>query len=441
VISRAVPGRARGHCGATATLCAIATREHRVVCAPHVRATKCVSIRSRARGTPVARSRFVSWIVSLAIVLAGCTVERSPPIDVRRTPPTTEPSDREPRVDAHRPPIMIDGGFVPEPDASPGEPPPAMPELVSLLDEIEGWATGTTGGRDGTVFVVDTLADDGPRSLRAALTAIEPLWIVFAPGLDGTITLETTIRTASDKTVDARGHDIHIRTRDHFTAIQIRSQSNLVFANLRLDDELADWDRDTEGADGITIHNSHHIWIHHCTFARWLDGAVDIRHDPTMPGERPSYISITWSRFERIYQALNWTADHVSFGHNHCDRVRRRCVQIIGGRAHSYGNVISEWNAAAIQTSKDGGELLSQNNIFVPAGAIEVNARVNGGRIDNRQSYTIGRVTFVGGNDDIDPTFVSESRALARLATCSAADTACWTDLRNDIESHAGTTH
>ncbi len=330
-----------------------------------------------------------------------------------------------------------DEGSTGAPDVSPshGDPVAGFPEIVALLDEIEGWGTGTTGGLDGTIFVVDTLDDDGPRSLRAALQSDEAHWILFADGLDGTIELAETIDVGSDKTVDARGHAIHIRSspQDPFTALKMVGQSNVVLANLRLDDELEAWDQDAEGADALQIHDSHHVWVHHCTFERWLDGAIDIKLDG---GERTHHVSITWSRFSRVFQALNWTADRISFGHNVCDPVRRRCIQMIDGRGHSYNNVVADWDEPAIQNAKDGAELWSQRNMFVPGGPASVNSRVNGGKIRNTDPHTFGAVQFVGGNDDLDPQFMDESAMLAKLDVCD--DDACWAELRATIEAGAG---
>lgn len=320
-------------------------------------------------------------------------------------------------------------------DGMHGDPAGDVPEFLALLDEIEGWGTGTTGGIDGTVFVVDTLADDGPTSLRTALESPAALWIVFAPGLEGVIDLGGTIQVGSHKTVDARGHAIQIRTQADDTAFEITGQTNVIFANLVLDDEVASWDQDSEGEDGITIHDSSYIWVHHCSFARWLDGAIDIRFDG---GELSHHISVTWSRFAQDYQALNWTADRISFGHNVCDEVRRRCIQMIDGKGHSYDNVIGGWNEVSIQNAKDGAQLYSQSNMYVPKGFASVNSRVNGGKIRNVNPHAFGNVQFAGGNDALDQGFMDESEMLAIIDECGDGDDACWDELRATIEDQAG---
>ncbi|GAA0878908.1 pectate lyase [Algoriphagus jejuensis] len=55
----------------------------------------------------------------------------------------------------------------------------------------EGFGKYTTGGRGGKVFVVTSLADDGPGTLRKAIQKKEPRIIVFA--VSGTIDLESSL--------------------------------------------------------------------------------------------------------------------------------------------------------------------------------------------------------------------------------------------------------
>lgn len=332
-----------------------------------------------------------------------------------------------------------DGGPGAEPTTASSHGSPVGPELIGLLDELEGWATGTTGGAGGTVFVVDSLAEEGPRSLRAALTSDEAYWIVFAEGLEGVIQLSSTIYARSNKTVDGRGHNIQLRGDQQTTAIRIEGQSNLIFTHLRFDDESADWDQDSEGADGITIVNSSLLWIHHCRFSRWRDGGIDMRHNPALPGGPPDRISVTHSRFDRLYQGLNWTAGRVSFGRSYCYRVRARCVKIIGGYVHSYNNVIEDWGGPEIQCAKDNGQMFSQANIFLPGDlSTLVNKRENGGKIENHGHSTVGAVEFVGGSDLVEEEWVSSSQALVSVDTCAPDDSGCWNALRTQIVGEAG---
>jgi len=63
----------------------------------------------------------------------------------------------------------------------------------------EGFGRYTTGGRGGKVIVVNTLADDGPGSLRKAVTAKGPRIVVFA--VSGTIHLQSKLEIKGDVTI------------------------------------------------------------------------------------------------------------------------------------------------------------------------------------------------------------------------------------------------
>jgi len=67
-------------------------------------------------------------------------------------------------------------GCAPEPPAFPG---------------AEGQGASARGGRRGAVIFVDSLADSGPGTLRAALEATEPRTVIFRVG--GTITLQSPL--------------------------------------------------------------------------------------------------------------------------------------------------------------------------------------------------------------------------------------------------------
>jgi hypothetical protein len=63
----------------------------------------------------------------------------------------------------------------------------------------EGFGQYTTGGRGGKVIVVNTLNDDGPGSLRKAVTAKGPRIVVFA--ISGTIHLQSKLEIKGDITI------------------------------------------------------------------------------------------------------------------------------------------------------------------------------------------------------------------------------------------------
>ena len=86
----------------------------------------------------------------------------------------------------------------------------------SLFALREGFGANTTGGLNGEIYVVTNLNDSGPGSLRFAAQSDKPLWIIFAPSLQGqTITLDSTIYLGANKTIDGRGSDITLINHRH----------------------------------------------------------------------------------------------------------------------------------------------------------------------------------------------------------------------------------
>jgi hypothetical protein len=87
----------------------------------------------------------------------------------------------------------------------------------------QGFGTHTSGGRGGQIYKVTTLADSGPGSLRAALTASGPRFVLFE--VSGTIALKSPIlitnpyltvagQTAPSPGILIRNHSLYIETND-----------------------------------------------------------------------------------------------------------------------------------------------------------------------------------------------------------------------------------
>lgn len=96
-------------------------------------------------------------------------------------------------------------------------------KALPVFPGAEGFGTDTRAGREGTVLIVDTLADDGEGSLRWALAQKQPRTIVFALG--GVITTKRNFeihdpfvtiagQTAPDPGITISGAGLSIQTHD-----------------------------------------------------------------------------------------------------------------------------------------------------------------------------------------------------------------------------------
>ena len=349
-------------------------------------------------------------------------------------------------------------------DSAPLEPMPVPPETAAILDDVPGYAQGTRGGRDGVLYVVSTLLNSGPGSLRAGLESEEPLWIIFEDGLNGTIPLEQTIYVNSFKTVDARGHQITLQgVRDesadepsegwHNTGISLGRQNDqrrevhdVVFLNLTFDGGWPDPHQDGEGSDGIHLHNRvYNVWVHQCTFHNWIDGAIDARNDDDFD-EMPYDITITNSHFHDINQGLLLEAQGVTFARNVCDRVNVRCVKTVdGGKAHVINNVIRNWRGVEIVYAKNDSQVLVDHNIFRAGGDSRLAGRTSGGgRLQDVHNIAYPVQSYrMGDRNSVDPDFKREAQLVYgddRKVDCEndPPDEGCWNRLYDAVVDGAG---
>ena len=429
-----------------------------------------------------------------------------PPTGSESVPPSmNSPGNAPPAAPPIAPPPGGDSGEPPEPggaEAEPGElpqggvdgeppqggapgdmemppamPPPVAPEAplpgadggpvpdewVAILDDIPGYGRDTIGGRDGVVYVVTTLANDGPGSLRTGLESEDPLWIVFDDALNGTIRLEQTIYARSYKTVDARGHDIRLlgirdegaddradgwgntgislgRPGDQDTVVR-----DVAFLNLTFDGNWPNPDDDGEGSDGLHLQNQvFNVWVHQCTFHNWIDGGIDARNDDDYD-PMPHHISITNSHFYDIHQGLLLEAQQVTFARNHCDNLNVRCVKAVdGGNAHLVNNVIRNWRGIEIVYAKNDSMILADHNIFDPGPDSRHAGRTSGGG----ELQDVHNVHYRGGryrmNDrnQVDPAFKSDAQSVYgnRKVNCEhdPVDENCWNQLYERVIAGAG---
>ncbi|CAI7851416.1 unnamed protein product [Closterium sp. NIES-53] len=257
--------------------------------------------------------------------------------------------------------------------------------IKKLADCVEGYASGTTGGKAGQIYHV-TRADDNrmnpsPGTLRYGITRAEPLWIVFDD--DFTFTgLSAEMIIYKDKTIDARGRKIVVGNGPCFA---VEETSNVIIhgvsfvncknrvGNLKI---VTGPDNTLDGRDylngyGVYIYMSHHVWIDHCSFNYADDTHIDIIEGSTAVTVSNSYFTNqdkvilmghndanTMDRNMRVTVMLN------KFGPNLDERMPRGRF----GTFHVVNNYYPNgWGIYAIGGSADP-TFLSEGNYFVATG-------------------------------------------------------------------------
>lgn len=143
-----------------------------------------------------------------------------------------------------------------------------------------GFGAGAVGGRGGQVLIVDTLADDGPGSLREALEASGPRTVVFE--VAGTIVLQSSLRISEGNVTvagqSAPGGGVALRTAEHVTSPAILSSADeVVIRYLRVrpgpSTELSN------SVDAITVSGGQNIVLANNSFSWAVDENINLWYD------------------------------------------------------------------------------------------------------------------------------------------------------------------
>ena len=147
----------------------------------------------------------------------------------------------------------------------------AYAEPLPAFPGAEGFGANASGGRGKLVYAVTNLDDDGPGSLRDALSEGDRT-VVFR--VSGTINLKTQLRlnkpnvTIAGQT--APGDGICLRGRELFIA----DTNNVIVRYLRLrpGDELK------AEHDALSIRNCQNVIVDHCSLSWSTDSLNDVTH-------------------------------------------------------------------------------------------------------------------------------------------------------------------
>lgn len=156
-----------------------------------------------------------------------------------------------------------------------------------LADCALGFGQQTTGGRGGKIYVVTKNTDDDmvnpkPGTLRHAVIQEEPLWIIFSRSM--VIRLSEELIMTSNKTIDARGVNVHIANGAGLT---LQFVHNIIIHGLHIHDikvgnggmirdSVSHWGlRTRSDGDGISIFGATNIWVDHVSVSKCSDGLID----------------------------------------------------------------------------------------------------------------------------------------------------------------------
>lgn len=238
------------------------------------------------------------------------------------------------------------GGTAPQPES-----------YLDLLDEALGFAQ-PDGGAAGLRVFVTSLEDSGSGTLREALALPGAKWISFAEGLAGTIEAQSMLQVPSDTTVDGRGADVTVSGN----GMTIDGSDNVIITYLKFDGTANDEIRVIDGAG--------EVWIHHCSFSDYGDGAIDITRGQPV---RPTEVTVSWCHIDHGSKAslISATSDpaagaadwniYVTFHHTYFDGNSERSPRTRFAKVHHFNNYLREAGYIGASTL---AEILVENDIF-----------------------------------------------------------------------------
>ncbi|KAL9678361.1 hypothetical protein QQ045_016205 [Rhodiola kirilowii] len=248
-----------------------------------------------------------------------------------------------------------------------------------LADCALGFGHNTVGGKYGKFYVVTSAADDDmvnpkPGTLRHAVTRNKPLWIIFARSM--IIRLNQELIMTGDKTIDARGANVHIMGG---AGITIQFVKNVIIHGLHIHDTVAGTGgmiRDSEDhvgirtasdGDGISIFGSSNVWIDHVSMSNCKDGLIDAIMGSTA-------ITISNSHFTHHNDVMLFGASdgysgdsimQITVAFNHFGRgLVQRMPRVRWGFVHVVNNDYTHWLMYAIGGSRNP-TIISQGNRFI----------------------------------------------------------------------------
>ncbi len=260
----------------------------------------------------------------------------------------------------------------PEPDVpdTPTEPSePIAPPVVGNvpLDALIGYGAQTTGGVGGKVYHFNsgTALRDWLK-LREKNKSTEPA-VVW---LSGTFTKNDGRDTGSPWFDVKRTSNITFYGTDSFrmqnVGFFLNEATNIIIRNIYIVQPKAD-----NGADGISMQESHNVWVDHCTFESvnsekdYEDGSCDVTH-------ATSGVTISWCHYIRTQKSSlvghsnSASADKditITMHHNWFEDSNSRHPRVRFGKAHVFNNFYDNVSTYGVGSAY-GAMVLVEHNSF-----------------------------------------------------------------------------
>ncbi|KAL2105075.1 hypothetical protein VUR80DRAFT_9062 [Thermomyces stellatus] len=292
----------------------------------------------------------------------------------------------------------------------------ARQSCSAAVDELVGFAEGTTGGGDGEGTTVS--------SCEELESAVEAGGVIQISGtLDGCDIIDLN----GDTTVIGVGADAGI-TNGGF---RIKEASNVIIRNLNFHNP-------PEGKDLVSLDQATQVWIDHCDFSSegitgdkdHFDGLLDITH-------ASDFVTVSWNKFRDHWKgSLVGHSDNnadedsghlrVTYHHNDWSEVNSRLPSVRFGTAHIYNSCYRGTETSGIN-SRMGAQVLVENSSFT---------NTRRAIVTNLDSDEEGFATERGNLFENSDTDITQEATFEPEYTYTADDASCVCEV---IESQAGT--
>ena len=227
-----------------------------------------------------------------------------------------------------------------------------MEKRAAAVDELVGFAAGTTGGGSGAGTTVSDCAGLTAAAKKGGVIKIK-----------GTLTGCGIVKIISNTSVLGVGSTAGITD----SGFQVRKADNVIIRNLKLY-------RAPEGKDLIDIDASTRVWVDHNDFSSvgitgdkdTYDGLLDAKHGADS-------LTFSWNKFHDHWKGSlvghsdsNAAEDtgklHVTYHHNDFQKVNSRLPSVRFGTAHVYSSCYNGGISGV--NSRMGAQVLVENNSF-----------------------------------------------------------------------------